>query len=148
MSAPVPSAPALAPWWAPWLGRPFGEGPGELTCWGLVRSIYRARLGVELPAYGEISARDLVRIARAMEAGKDDGWIAPGLPAALDVVLMRSPAGGRAVCHVGVLTDPGAMLHVEAASATVRVPLGHWSISGRVLGFRRLAPQATQRRPA
>lgn len=128
-----------AAWWTPYIGLPFGEGPGEVTCWALVRRIYARHLGLDLPAYGEIRARDLARIAREMERGKDDGWYAPAAPDAFDVVLMRSPRGGRAVVHVGVLTDQGHVLHVEAATSAVRVPVGHFSVAGRILGYRRPA---------
>lgn len=130
----------MSGWWSEYVGRPFGTGPAEDTCWSLVRRIYATHLGRDLPEYGEISARDLLRVARAMEGGKDDGWIVPYLPAPFDVVLMRSPRGGPAVvCHVGVLTDARHLLHVEAATACVRVPLRHASVAGRILGYRRLA---------
>lgn len=128
----------MKPWWDSYIGLPFGEGPGEVTCWSLVVRVYAERLGVTLPAYGEISAHDLACVARAMEAAKDEGCIAPVRPADFDVVLMRGTDTGRRVVHVGVLTDPDHVLHVEAASAAVRVPLSHWSVSGRILGFRRL----------
>lgn len=126
-------------WWGQYIGLPFGEGPGEVTCWGLIRQVYRDRLGVELPAYGEISARDLVRVARTMEAHKDDdGWTVPDRPEPLDVVLMRGPRGLARVSHVGLMVAPGHLMHVEAASATVCVPLGHFTVAGRILGYRRL----------
>jgi hypothetical protein len=92
-----------------------------------------------LPAYGEISARDLMRVARAMDAAKDDGWAVPADRRALDVCLMRAPTGGRRVVHVGVLVDAARLLHVEAASAAVIVPLTHFSVAGRILGYRRRA---------
>ena len=126
-------------WWSRYVGLPFGEGRGQVTCWGLVRAVYADRLGVDLPSYGEISARDLVRVARAMEQGKDDGWRVPAAPDALDVCLMRAPRGGALVCHVGVMVDAARVLHVEAASAAVVVPRGHFSIAHRIMGFRRLA---------
>ncbi len=129
----------MSQWWGRYIGLPFGEGPGQVTCWGLVVAIYRDRLGIDLPAYGEVSARDLVRIARAMEAGKDDGWRSVAVPGALDVCLMRAPRGGSLVCHVGVMIDAARVLHVEEAAAAAVVPVGHYSIAGRVLGFRRLA---------
>ena len=60
----------MKPWWDSYIGLPFGEGPGEVTCWSLVVRVYAERLGVTLPAYGEISAHDLACVARAMEAAK------------------------------------------------------------------------------
>lgn len=126
-------------WWGRYIGLPFGEGPGEVTCWGLVRRVYANHLGVDLPEYGEISARDLVRIARAMGRGKDDGWRAVEQPQPFDVCLMRGSSGAAVVVHVGVVTLPGFILHVEAASAAVVVPVGGFSVAGRIMGYRRLA---------
>lgn len=124
-------------WAAQYVGLPFGDGAGEVTCWGLVRRVYADHLSVDLPAYGEISARDLLRVARAMNAGKDDGWRSVAPPQAFDVCLMRSPQGGASVVHVGVMVDANRVLHVEAATAAVIVPVSHFSVAGRILGFRR-----------
>lgn len=128
-------------WWSDYVGLPFqdgGRGPHVYDCWGLVVRIYRDQLGVTLPSYGEISARDLVRIARAMEAGKDDGWQEITSPQALDVVLMRSGRGGQCVVHVGVMVDTRRVLHVEEAAAAAVVPVAHFSVAGRIMGYRRL----------
>lgn len=127
----------MTPWWSGYIGLPFGEGPGEVTCWSLVAKVYADRAGIPLPLYGEISAADLARVARQMESAKDDGWVTPVRPDALDVVLMRGPRTGRRVVHVGVLVDHRQLLHAEEASGSVLVPLDHWSVAGRILGFRR-----------
>lgn len=124
-------------WAASYVGIPFGMGPGELTCWGLVRRIYGDLLGIDLPSYGEISAHDLLRVARAMARGKDDGWRTVAPPQDLDVCLMRGPQGGASVLHVGVMAGPRHVLHVEAATAAVLVPITHFSVAGRILGYRR-----------
>jgi hypothetical protein len=128
-------------WWGRYVGIPFGDGPGQMNCWALVVAVYRDQLGIDLPSYGEIAARDLLRIAKAMEVGKDDGWCAPLHAQPFDVCLMRSGQGGRAVVHVGIVTDVVAhqprILHVEEASAAVVVPVTHHSVAGRILGYRR-----------
>lgn len=124
-------------WAAAYVGLPFGMAAGELTCWGLVRQVYADHLGVDLPEYGEISVHDLLRIARAMTRGKDDGWRAVNPPQEFDVCIMRSPQGGASVVHVGVMTGPRHVLHVEAATAAVIVPIAHFSVAGRILGYRR-----------
>lgn len=126
-------------WWGRYIGIPFGETDGALTCWGLVRRVYSDILSVELPAYGEISARDLVRVARAFSAGQDDGWSSVATPESLDVALMRSGRGGRLVVHVGVMADARRVLHVEEGAATAIVPITHFSVAGRIIGFRRLS---------
>lgn len=129
-------------WWAQYVGAPFaagGRGP-QYDCWGLIVAIYRRHLGIVLPDYGEISAHDLARVAREMATGKDgDGWRPVDVPQAFDVALMRSGRGGRLVVHVGVMVDGRRLLHVEAASAAVVVPVTHISVAGRIMGYRRHA---------
>ena len=132
----------MTEWWSNYIGLPFedgGRGPYHYDCWGLLRAVYMDRLGIALPSYGEISARDLVRVARAMDAGKDDGWLPVNEPQALDVALMRSGSGGRLVVHVGVMVDTQRLLHVEQATAAAVVPVTHYTVSGRIVGYRRLA---------
>lgn len=125
-------------WWSRYIGLPFGTGPGEVTCWSLVRQVYRRELQVELPEFGDIDPRDLVRVAREMRDGKDAGpWIEPPRPGVFDVVLMRSARGGRAVCHVGLIADVARVLHAEEATGAVLVPINHITIRGRIAGFRR-----------
>ena len=48
----------MRPWWERYIGLPFGDGPGEVTCWGLLRRVYAEQLGIDLPSYGEIAASD------------------------------------------------------------------------------------------
>jgi cell wall-associated NlpC family hydrolase len=127
-------------WWALYIGLPFGEGPGEVTCWSLVRRIYAEQLGIDLPEYGEIGARDLVRVAREMSHQKDRGpWHEPLRPGVHDVVLMRSARGGRAVCHVGIIADVARVLHAEEDTGSVLVPISHHTVRGRIVGYRRHA---------
>lgn len=125
-----------------YVGLSFGEGPGAVTCWGLVRRVYADCLGVELPSYGEISARDLIQVARAFAAGQAaEPWRAVcGAPRVLDVVLMRGPRGGHHVVHVGVMVDQARLLHAEAATGAVVVPTRHISVAGRITGYRRWRP--------
>lgn len=131
-----------APWWGDLVGLPFrdgGRGPDAYDCWGLVRHVYCRQLGIDLPDYGEISAKDLVRVAREMRRGADDGWRVPPVPRAYDVCLMRGGRGGAAVLHVGVMVDDRRLLHVEAATGSVVVPVVHFSVAGRIVGYRRRA---------
>lgn len=127
-------------WWGRYVGLPFvdgGRGEGGLDCWGLVRAVYLDVLGVELPTYGEISARDLLRVARQMSAGKDDGWVEPVCPEDTDVVLMRSAKSMGRVVHVGLVAGGAGVLHTEAATGCVLVPRRHVSVCGRIVGYRR-----------
>lgn len=125
-------------WFARYIGLPFGQGPGEVTCWSLVVGIYAAELGIALPEFGDIDPRDLVRVAREMRDGQDSRvWHESDRPGVFDVVLMRSARGGRAVCHVGLIADVARVLHAEEATGTVLVPIDHFTIRGRIAGFRR-----------
>lgn len=127
-------------WTARYVGLPFGTGPGEVTCWSLVRQVYAAEMGIVLPEFGDIDPRDLARVAREMRDGQDSGpWHEPDRPGVFDVVLMRSARGGRAVCHVGLIADVARVLHAEEATGAVLVPTDHFTIRGRIAGFRRFA---------
>lgn len=124
--------------WSPYVGLPFGEGPGEVTCWSLVRRIYVDFLRVDLPAYGEVSAHDLLRVAREMTVGAGAlCWAEPETTELFDVVLMRSARGGRAVCHVGLVCSTGMVLHAEETTGSVIVPAAHFTIRHRISGYRR-----------
>lgn len=123
---------------ARYIGLPFGTGPGQVTCWSLVRKVYADWFSVVLPEFGDIDPRDLVRVAREMQRG-DDGlcWQEPDSPVTGDVVLMRSGRGGRAVCHVGILADARRLLHAEEDTGSVLVPIDHFTIRHRIAGYRR-----------
>lgn len=140
MPGPVP----LTPWWGRYVGLPYvdgGRGPAAVDCWGLIVLVYREQLGIDLPAYGEISARDLIRVARAMAAGSgaEDGWSAVDHPQPYDVAIMGSARGGRAVVHVGVMSTPNLMLHAEEGIGVGTIPVTHFAVAGRILGYRRHA---------
>lgn len=125
-------------WWSRYIGLPFGTGAGEVTCWSLVRKVYASELGIDLPEFGDIDPRDLARVAREMRDEADTGlWHEPARPGVFDVVLMRSARGGRAICHVGLIADVARVLHAEEATGAVVVPIDHFTIKGRVAGYRR-----------
>ncbi len=128
---------------APYIGLPFGEGAGQVTCWSLVRRVYADCFGVDLPEFGDICPRDLVRVAREMKRGEADlCWSEPASPVTGDVVLMRSARGGRAVCHVGLFdcSRGPRVLHAEEVTGSVIVPVDHFTIRGRIAGYRRYQP--------
>src|SRR5262245_60853565 len=82
-------------WQQKYVGLPFkdfGRDFGGVDCWGLVRLVLARECGVAVPTYGEISARDLIRVTSTIAHDADaDPW----LPVArqdvrpFDVVLMR-----------------------------------------------------------
>lgn len=121
-----------------YIGLPFGTGPGQVTCWSLVRRFYADEFDIDLPEFGDIDPRDLVRVAREMRRG-DEGliWREAASPVTGDLVVMRSARGGRAVCHVGILAECRRVLHAEEDTGSVLVPVDHYTIRGRIAGYRR-----------
>ena len=89
--------------------------------------------GITLSSYGDISARDLLRVTQTIkEKSSAEPWHPVAQPQAFDVALMR----GRPM-HVGIMVDDSHVLHVEQATAAVLVSISHPAISFRLLGFRR-----------
>ncbi len=120
----------------PW--RKHGTGFGGCTCWGLLHLIYREELGIELPTYSEryATAKDRSAVAALIADSKDEEWreVGAGDERTFDAVLLRT-AG--ALAHVGIVIDPGRMLHVfdGAESEVASYHGGAWR--HRVAGFYR-----------
>lgn len=129
--------------WSEYVGIPFVDGGRDasgLDCWGLVRLIYAQEVGAILPSYGEISAANLTAVARQITGGADtDEWFEPDVPEPLDVAVMRLN-GSRWAGHVGIVTAPGRIIHIERATHSVIVPTSHWTVRERIVGYRRLKP--------
>lgn len=112
--------------------------PG-VDCWGLIRLVYSAELGIDLPSYGDTSAADLIAVAREIGAGRNgDAWapVACADARSFDVVVMRYN-GRKLIGHVGILTERLDVLHTEKASGAVIVPQDHLTIRERIECFRR-----------
>ncbi|PHP68176.1 phage tail protein [Zhengella mangrovi] len=121
-----------------YVGLPFkadGLDRRGLHCWGLVRLVLKEQCGIDLPAYGDVSAADLLAVSRRMEAGQvAEDWRQVYQPRAFDVVLMRAH-GRPATVHCGIMADHSTLLHVEEATDSVLVPLQHPMIRHRLAGF-------------
>ena len=125
-------------WVDRYIGIPFVDGGRTikgLDCWGLFRLVYSEQFGIELPSYGEISAMDLLTVARAINGGQED-WFVPPDPREFDAVALRLYSHGW-IAHVGVLTDPKHVLHIEHNTDSVVVPINHHTVKHRIAGFRR-----------
>ncbi|BBF93387.1 NlpC/P60 family protein [Blastochloris tepida] len=138
--------PSLGPpsWAAAWVGTPYrdiGFDRRGCHCWGLVVAIYAERLGIDLPHYAELTARDLRAAARAFAAGRVAApWRSVEVPDDLDVVVMTARVRGDGRWHwidghVGVMVGRRHVLHVEIDTAAVCVPLA--TLRPRVVGFHR-----------
>jgi len=125
-------------WAERYVGLPFkdfGRGFSGVDCWGLVRLVLKNECNVEVPSYGEISARDLVRVTSTIASESNcDPWrpVDHGELQPFDVALMR----GKPL-HVGIMASATQVLHVEERICAVLLPLTHASISRRIVGFRR-----------
>jgi len=115
-----------------------GRDINGCDCWGLVRLIYREQLKIELPSYGEISAHDLVRVSDEIKSGSEasEVWVIPMHPGKYDVVIMRR-YGMRDIGHVGMLVNDRNLIHVEAKTDAVIVPIDHMRVKHRIAGYRR-----------
>jgi len=121
---------------------PFVDGGRDasgLDCFGLVRMVLKEHKGIDLPAYGEISAQDLAAIARTMNAGAEEEiWLDADKPQPFDVAVMKwfaRPSAGAG--HVGIVIDGNRILHTEGHSGPVIADIGHFSIKRRILFYRR-----------
>lgn len=141
MMAAIGGAP---PWVNDYIGIPYVDGGRDrdgVDCYGLVRLVLAERRGILLPDYSEIAADDLARVARAFRAGlKLDIWRPVTEPREFDGVLMvHWGKDGRTFRrrrdHCGIVTTAGNVLHVEETTQAVSVPLDHYSVKGRIVGF-------------
>jgi cell wall-associated NlpC family hydrolase len=127
-----------------YVGIPFterGRTRAGADCWGLVRLVYEDR-GISLPSLSDTYASttdrdDLNRVAQ----GTKSAWheIPYGDEEPYDIVLMA--IGGRE-CHVGIVTEPGKMLHTERGHNAVIESYERDKWSKRVQSFWRWGARA------
>lgn len=128
-------------WAEKWVGRRFD--PAGFNCWHLVRDVMRARKAIELPAYGETDARDLMAVARSYRGRLADPWArVTDAPRAFDVVVMQALARingrhERLPMHAGIMISDRLMMHCEKGIDTAIVPITHPSVKFRLVAFYR-----------
>lgn len=123
-------------WSARYIGIPFVDhGRSELgcDCYGLARLVYRLELGIMLPDYqGYASAEEHAEVA-ALIAGAAAGtdWLPCRGDRPFDIAVFRR---GRLSSHVGIVVEPGLMLHmVDEDAAKIERIAGPWA--ARLMGF-------------
>lgn len=106
-----------------------------VDCWGLLWMVYRELRGIELPSYAEryVTGADRKAMARLI-AGELDDWreVPAGKEKAFDGVLMRE---GRFPRHIGVVTQPGMLLHVEQGETSRIERYRSGILASRIVGF-------------
>jgi len=110
-------------WSTAYIGLPWadlGRARDGLDCWGLVRLVYAEQLRLLLPSYigAYASVEEHAELAAHIEDVTRSGvWTAIDTPAAqpFDVLVFRR---GRLDTHVGLVVEPGLMLHVAAREQT------------------------------
>lgn len=99
-----------------------GNGPDSFSCWGLVRAVYRARLGIELPAVAINDAALLDANVRAIKTAARLLHMRPigaqGIDLReMDIVLMSGSEGLH--CGVIIAANGGLCLLHSAHGAGV-----------------------------
>ncbi|MFP1683331.1 C40 family peptidase [Alloalcanivorax sp. C16-1] len=128
------------------IGIPFRAGGRDRSgcdCWGLLRLIYRERLGLELPSFDgyqePVSAQSsaLIQANRGdwqLVASRADWDVGRAVPGELDAVLFT--VGGRPN-HIGVVVAPGQMIHSAAGKDSCREAFTSPTWRSRIEGFYR-----------
>ncbi|TCP88911.1 NlpC/P60 family protein [Rhizobium sp. PP-CC-2G-626] len=91
----------------------LGRDRFGVDCWGLVRLAFHDQLGIELPSYDGtyVSAQEHGEVSALIEGARHTGdWMPVSTPhQAFDLLVFRA---GRFDAHLGLVAEPGAMLHV------------------------------------
>ena len=127
-------------WEEKYVGLPYidgGRSEAGVDCWGLAYLVFLRELHIELPVYGEISARDLAHIAETIKgAAVEEPWLP--LPrqdiAPFDLMIMHRR--GEPV-HVGLIASGNRLLHTEEKIQSVLIPIDHPSLRQRPAFFLR-----------
>lgn len=126
-----------------YVGIPFvakGRTLEGCDCWGLVRLVLERECGVVLPSYCDqyLGQEDRVALAELI-AGELGPWceIAAGSETTFDGVLMHEHGLPR---HIGIVVDPGRVLHVERHKTSVIERYRTGFMRHRILGFYRYNP--------
>src|SRR5262245_18734529 len=105
-------------WVGHYIGLRFSE---EFTCWTLLREVYRAEFGIDVPSYAGryTSTRDAEGIAPLVGEEASAHWreVPVGADLAPDALVFRFM--GQPM-HVGVVIAPGWFLHVMEGLDAVR----------------------------
>lgn len=98
-------------WSQKYIGKPWvngARGPDAFDCWGLLWFIYKHELGIELPLYPGIDAKDKA-LVRDQILGRPACWVKLDRPEEFAGVAL----GISSFTHIGIYTeaDGGYIIH-------------------------------------
>jgi murein DD-endopeptidase len=119
---------------------PDGRAWEGVDCYGLVWLFFHSHFGIDLPRFdggfaASTAAGRAANAASLSSAANRSGWKAIATPDRVgDAVLMRV---GNDVCHVGVIIEPGSLLHSERPPGSVIQRLSDAAVAQRIVSFLR-----------
>ncbi len=119
--------------------RRHGRAMDGADCWGFVR-LAAASVGIDLPYWNEVDVCDLEECAGEIADLRDTYCtkVILGSEHTGDVVHMWSVVGGKKRrLHLGIVTRPGRLMHLERIGGVKAVPVFHATVASRILGIYR-----------
>jgi cell wall-associated NlpC family hydrolase len=120
---------------------PFKAGGRDrkgVDCWGLVRLIYKDRLGIDLPLYSEVDYYQDQKVQDTIESERHK-WLEIQEADLIegDVVAIRIEGYPW---HLGVIVEPRKFIHADPGRGIriERTDAIHWK--NRILGYHRYTP--------
>ena len=88
-------------WATEYVGKPYllrGEGPDAYDCWGLARSIFKSRMGLDMP---QVAVGQATNLAAMREIACGFGWAkVDAAPQEYDALLMQTVMGRHIVVAI------------------------------------------------
>jgi len=119
--------PTYPEWTRKYIGLPaqqYGRGPSHFDCYGLIKHAYEIDKGIDLPSFGA-AADEFVAAAEAQIERERSEWleIPPGEEQEFDLILTYKvfKHGKNYILrplHLGLVAQPGTMLHAEGRIGT------------------------------
>lgn len=110
-------------WWNRYVGIPFASRGRELSacdCYGLLRLVYSAELGIELPELldyeNTMARRTMAELVRTQPLLIGFEPVAIEEVAPFDVLVLRN---GGFDCHLAIVIDARNMLHTESGKGVI-----------------------------
>lgn len=119
-----------------------GRSAAGADCWGLVRIIYQAERGIELPDYLEVyelgfsawSKDDRTKLERLVQEESKQKWQEVSRPQPFDVIVMKMKGFAT---HVGIVIDSQRMIHCQEGIGTSIEKFNSIRWRDNVVGFYR-----------